>query len=397
MTSALRLITVLVLGLVIGGTLASYYLMNNPLGRAAVPELPFSIPSIRAEDLPAPETGPLGRAPAATVAQDADTVIEVYERVSPAVVNITFTARARDAFGRAQMQEGTGSGFIIDREGHIATNHHVVGGANRLDVTLSSGDSYVAELVGADRANDLAVVRLQAPREVLGRLAVANLGDSDQLRVGETVLAIGNPFGLERSASMGIVSSLGRTRPGESERLISNMIQTDAAINPGNSGGPLLNLRGDVIGINEQIEAPARGNVGIGFAVPVNALKRFLPDMLAGREPQHAWMGISGSRLTPTLAEQFNLSISQGVIVVQIISGGPAARSGLRGAGNNPTNADIITDIDGRTMRSVEDIIRYVDSRNPGDTIWVTSLRGGRFQTVDVALGVWPAAGVPIG
>lgn len=325
------------------------------------------------------------------------TISDVYDRVSPAVVNITFTAIARDVFGRPATQEGTGSGFVIDDRGHVVTNNHVVGGATRLDITLADGSGYIGELVGADPANDLAVVRIAAPPEVLRGLTVLPLGDSDQLRVGQTVIAIGNPFGLERSASVGIVSSLGRTRPGETERLITNMIQTDAAINPGNSGGPMLNLDGEVVGINEQIEAPTRGNVGIGFAVPVNTLKRYLSDLLAGREPQHAWMAVSGTRLTATLAEQLNLPVTQGVIVASVVPGGPAARAGFRGiVRNNVATADIIVDIDGRPMRSVEDVATYVDQFEPGDRVRVRYLRGGQFQTVEVTLGVWQRTGLPV-
>jgi S1-C subfamily serine protease len=251
--------------------------------------------------------------------------------------------------------------------------------------------------VATDPANDLAVVRIQAPEQVLRGLNTVALGDSDALKVGQTVVAIGNPFGLERSASLGIVSSLGRTRPGEAQRLITDMIQTDAAINPGNSGGPLLNLRGEVVGINEQIEAPTRGNVGIGFAIPVNTLKRYLPDLLAGKQPQHAWIGISGAPLTPTLAEQLRVSVTQGVILGTTVPNGPAARGGLRGGTRGePASGDIITELDGRPVRSVEDIASYIDKKEPGQTVRVTYVRGGRTETVEVTLGVWEERDVPV-
>jgi S1-C subfamily serine protease len=294
-----------------------------------------------------------------------------------------------------QRQEGTGSGFIIDQQGHIVTNQHVVENANRLDVTLADESSYSAELVAVDDANDLAVIRLNAPAEKLRTLVVAQLGDSAQLRVGQPVVAIGNPFGLERSASTGIVSSVGRTRPGVTQRLITDMIQTDAAINPGNSGGPLLNLRGEVIGINEQIEAPARGNVGIGFAIPVNTLQRYLPDLLAGRAPRHAWIGISGAPLSPTLAEQLGLRQGPGVVLATVMRNGPAAQAGLRGGGNNIAAADVITEIDGRPVRSVEDVASLIDRKNPGDVVKVTYLRSGQSNTVDITLGVWEETSVP--
>jgi S1-C subfamily serine protease len=322
----------------------------------------------------------------------ADAVSQVYERVSPGVVNITSHARQQDVFGRAFQQEGTGSGFIIDNEGHIVTNQHVVAGASRLDVTLADGSSFVGEVLASDAANDIALLRLQAPADRLRQLTIVPLGDSGSLKVGQPVVAIGNPFGLERSATMGIVSSLGRSRPGLEARLISNMIQTDAAINPGNSGGPLLNLRGEVVGINEQIETQGmgRGNVGVGFAIPVNTLKRYLPDLLAGREPRHGYIGIAGVPLTPTLGEQLKVSVQQGVILTNVPAGGPAARGGLRGGSrNDPSSGDIITDVDGHQTRNVEDIAAYIDQKNPGDTVKVTYLRGGQFQTSDVTLGVW--------
>jgi S1-C subfamily serine protease len=327
---------------------------------------------------------------------ESDIVSEVYERVSPAVVNITSTAQATDIFGRPVRQEGTGSGFLIDDEGHIATNQHVVSGATRLDVTLADGTSYVGEVIGSDSANDLALIRIRAPAEKLRDLTVAPLGDSRTLRVGQTVIAIGNPFGLERSASLGIVSSLGRTRPGTEQRLIANMIQTDAAINPGNSGGPLLSLRGEVIGINAQIDSPSRGNVGIGFAIPVNTFKRYLPELVAGKEPKHAWLGISGRALTPTLSERVGAPVQQGVLLVSLAPGGPAARAGLRGVSRSDVStADIITEIDGHSVRSVEDVAAQVDDRDPGQSVRVTYLRGGQASSVDVLLGVWEPRDTP--
>lgn len=325
------------------------------------------------------------------ISTDESTVVsEVYDRVSAAVVNITFTAEASDIFGRPLRQEGTGSGFLIDTDGHVVTNQHVISGATRLDITLPDGTSHIGEVMATDAPNDLALVRIQAPPEKLERVTVAPLGDSSALRVGQTVVAIGNPFGLERSATLGIISSVGRTRPGVDQRLITNMIQTDAAINPGNSGGPLLNLRGEVVGINAQIEAPSRGNVGIGFAIPVNTLKRYLPDLVAGREPKHAWLGIAGRALTPTLAERLGSPVQQGVILVSLVTNGPAARAGLRGASrNDASTADIVTEIDGYPVRSVEDVAVVIDEREPGDTVRVTYLREGQTQTSNVTLGVW--------
>ena len=323
---------------------------------------------------------------------ETNAVTEVYERVGPAVVNITSTQQGVDLFGRPLRQEGSGSGFIIDSEGHVITNQHVVSGASRLDVTLADGTTYVGEVWAIDAPNDIALVKINAPAEKLKPLAVVPLGDSSALRVGQTVIAIGNPFGLERSATLGIVSSLGRTRPGVEQRLISNMIQTDAAINPGNSGGPLLNLRGEVVGNNAQIDSPTRGSVGVGFAIPVNTLKRYLPDLLAGKEPKHPWIGIAGRPLTPTLAERLSVHAEYGVILSSVTAGGPAARAGLRGATRrDASTADIITHLDGHVVRSVEDVAVYIDNRDPGETVRVTFMRGGQSQTADVTLAIWEA------
>lgn len=374
-------------GIIIGGAALIAYLGVNPAARAEPGGLPLPVaPQAQQTAQPLPVSGPNGIVD----------VSDVYERVSPAVVNITFSAQARDAFGRTQQAEGTGSGFIIDDQGHVVTNYHVAGGANRLDVTLADNTSYVGEVVASDQANDLTLLKINAPAEKLAQLTIARLGDSDALKVGQAVVAIGNPFGLERSASFGIVSSLGRVRPGEAQRLISNMIQTDAAINPGNSGGPLLNARGEVIGINEQIEAPTRGNVGVGFAIPVNALKRFLPDLLAGREPRHPYMGIAGAPLTPTLAEQIRTPVQQGVILANVVPNGPAARAGLRGATRgDPATGDIITALDGQPVRSVEDVATTIDKKEPGDTIRAAYVRNGQAQETSVTLDVWQPSQTP--
>jgi S1-C subfamily serine protease len=259
-----------------------------------------------------------------------------------------------------------------------------------VDITLADQSVWIGEVIGSDPGNDIALLKMQAPPEKLAQLSVATLGDSNALRVGQAVVAIGNPFGLGRSASLGIVSSLGRARPGETARLITNMVQTDAAINPGNSGGPLLNLRGEVIGINEQIEAPSRGNVGVGFATPVNTLKRYLPTLMAGVEPKHAWMGISGVQLTPTLAEELELPVSHGALITRLAAGGPAERAGLRGGTRgNPGSGDVITDLGGSQVRSVEDIAVIVDRHEPGDTIPVRYVREGSALDGTVTLDTW--------
>jgi len=375
-----------IVGIVIGGGALIAYLGANPAARAELGVLPPPAAASQAQ----PPAQPLPRSGANGVVN----VSDVYERVSPAVVNITASARARDAFGRTRPADGTGSGFIIDRQGHVVTNYHVVEGATRLDVTLADHSSYVGEVVANDIGNDLALVRLNAPEEKLKQFAVASLGDSESVRVGEAVVAIGNPFGLERSATLGIVSSLGRTLPGGGRRLINHMIQTDAAINPGNSGGPLLNLRGEVIGINAL--GATQVSVGVGFAIPVNTLKRYLPDLQAGREPRHAWMGIAGVPLTPTLAAELRTPVQQGVILANVAPSGPGASAGLRGATRgDPATGDIVTQIDAEPVRTVEDIAVYVDRKEPGDRVSVTYVRGGQTTEVEVTLGVWQPSPAP--
>jgi S1-C subfamily serine protease len=388
MRSNVRILFLALMAIVIGATTLVACFGAVPAPRIEPPQI---APPVQAPQAQAPQAQAPNQASAsfAAVSGGID-VSDVYERVSPAVVNITISARMRDAFGRTQQAEGTGSGVIIDDQGHVVTNHHVAGGANRLDVTLADNTSYVANLVASDQANDLALLKINAPAEKLRELTVARLGDSDALKVGQAVIAIGNPFGLERSASFGIVSSVGRTRPGEAQRLISNMIQTDAAINPGNSGGPLLNVRGEVIGINEQIEAPTRGNVGVGFAIPVNTLKRYLPELLSGREPSHAYIGVAGGPLTPTMAEQIHAPVAQGVILANVVPGGPAARAGLRGAQRgDPATGDIIVALDGQSMRSVEDVAAYIDKKEPSDTVRVTYVRGNQTSDATVTLDAW--------
>jgi S1-C subfamily serine protease len=322
---------------------------------------------------------------------DSQAIIDVYQKASPSVVNITYSAEARDALGRRVRTESTGSGVIIDREGHVVTNQHVVGSADRLDVTVPGGPVYLGRIVASDRASDLAVIRIDAPAEALARLTPATLGDSGSLQVGQIVVAIGNPFGLERSASLGIISSLGRTRPGVDKRFISNMIQTDAAINPGNSGGPLLNLNGEVIGINEQIETSSEGgSIGVGFAIPINTVKRYLPELLAGREPQHAYIGVAGVALTPTRAERLGLSVHQGVILAALATDGPAAQAGLQAVtNNNASTGDIITGLNGQPVHNFQDIAALIDILEPGDQVTIQYIRAGETKTVTVTLGVW--------
>ena len=289
---------------------------------------------------------------------DENAIASIYQSLSPSVVNITSTSSDGRStppgnsplpFGSPpndHPQQGTGSGVIIDNQGDILTNNHVVDGATKLDVALANGNTVPAKVLGTDPGNDLAVVQIDPTNQ---SLTPAPLGDSSALKVGQLALAIGNPFGLERTLTMGVISSLGRTYgSGTNGRPIRDMIQSDAAINPGNSGGPLINSKGEVIGINSDIESPVGANVGIGFAIPINTAKNSLPNMIAGKTVAHPWLGIAGVAVTPSLASQLAIP-AEGVYVVQVTPNSPAAAAGLKGASRGqsdgaavPSGGDVI-------------------------------------------------------
>ncbi len=349
---------------------------------------------------PSPEPTEDSSGDGASLEQDCRSPADIYEDVRPAVVEVTTSSGGR--FPGGPQQQGTGSGIIIDGEGHILTNNHVVEGAGTIEVTFADGSTTSAELVGADPANDLAIIRAA---EVPADAAVAELGDSGALRVGDLVLAVGSPFNLEGTLTQGIVSALDRTfSSGATTRPLRGLIQTDAAVNPGNSGGPLLNCRGQVIGINTLLENPSGDNVNVGvaFAVPINAAKRSLPALLSGETVSHSWLGIAGLELTPALAEELGLSVDSGVYVTLVSAGSPASRAGLRGAFGSEEEAaaaqspaqggDVIVAVDGQTVDSVETLADYLDTeKKPGDTVALRIVRAGEESTVEVTLAEWPA------
>jgi S1-C subfamily serine protease len=321
---------------------------------------------------------------------------DVYQKVLPSVVKIV--SRSSSGFGTS---EGQGSGIIIDTEGNILTNNHVVSGANSLVVTLADGSELPATVVGTDPGNDLAVIHIDPPA---GGLTAARLGDSDKLLVGDPVFALGNPFDLEHTFTQGIVSAVGRTySPGSGTRPLYNMIQTDAAVNPGNSGGPLINCYGEVVGVNTLLENPTGQsvNVGIAFAVSVNTVNGSLDSMLAGNTISHSWLGIAGRELTPTLAKELDLSVTEGVYVVTVANNSPAERAGLipafaseSQAQNNrtpPQGGDVILAVDGKSVTDVDQLANYLDSqKRPGDTVSLTIVRDGKETTVNATLAQWP-------
>ncbi|MBC7255193.1 MAG: trypsin-like peptidase domain-containing protein [Chloroflexi bacterium] len=321
---------------------------------------------------------------------------QVYNKAAPAVVNITTRTVLYTYFNQPIPQEGSGSGFFYDREGHIVTNYHVVADAQSLTVSLREGEVYPATLVGADPSTDLAVIKIEAA-DLPDPLPLA---DSTQLRVGQFVLAIGNPFGLEQTLTMGIISSLGRVIESPDGRFIGEAIQTDAAINPGNSGGPLLDLQGRVIGVNSQIISTSQSFAGIGFAVSSNTVRRVVPQLIAhGRYP-HPWLGVRLLDITPERAEVFKrygapMPVDQGVMIVEVVPGSPADKAGLRGAdrtvtiGNSrvPVGGDIITAMDGKPIRSTQELTIQLDTGyQVGDTVTVTINRQGKEMQMPVTL-----------
>jgi S1-C subfamily serine protease len=317
--------------------------------------------------------------------------ISVYKRVLPSVVNITSRAVIMNFFYGAVPQEGQGSGFVLDKSGHVLTNYHVVEGANRgIEVKLSNKRTYKAKLVGFDKVHDLALLQIDAPD-----LQPVTLADSSQVAVGEKVYAIGNPFGLSGTMTQGIISSIRSIRNGDGAP-IEDAIQTDAAINPGNSGGPLLNSHGDVIGINTMIASNgAEQSSGIGFAIPINTAKAVLSDLTRYGQIRRPSLGIVSYAIGPDLAEQIGLSADYGVLIQEVVPGGAAERAGLRGGnqkvlvGNQTVmlGGDLIVAIDGQQITDPQDIAVVLDKHQAGDTVSVTVVRGRRQLTVKVTLG----------
>jgi S1-C subfamily serine protease len=320
-------------------------------------------------------------------------IINVYKKAAPSVVNIKTQVLQWDFFFGVYPEEGAGSGFVYDKEGHIVTNYHVVEGAQSIEVSFGEDLSVPAEVVGTDPLNDLAVLKVDVPPD---KLVPVELGDSSTLQVGQWAIAIGNPFGrFERTLTVGVVSALNRTLELESGRIIRNLIQTDAAINPGNSGGPLLDSKGRVIGVNTAIVSPSRASAGVGFAIPVNVLKRVVPELIAYGRYRHPWLGVVGYTITPTLARRLNLPVDQGVLVAQVYRGSPAHKAGIRGAKDQVVigsriilvGGDIITAIDNTPIKGIDFLNAYLeDNTQVGQTVELSILRDGKPLKVKVVL-----------
>jgi len=359
------------------------------------------MPAVRAGPTATPTPRPLStRADIATALQEQ--LVAIYEKAGPSVVHIRNQRTVVDFFGQIIPQGGTGTGFVYDVQGHIVTNYHVVEGARALDVTLADGRTFSASLVGSDPVNDLAVIRIRTNEPLPPPLPLA---DSAQLRVGQIVLAIGNPFGLEQTLTMGIVSALGRViQSPENNRFIGEVIQTDAAINPGNSGGPLLDLQGRVIGVNTQIISPSGASAGIGFAVSANTVARVVPVLIARGAYPHPWLGVQVVELNPQLTallEQAGMKVpvTRGLLILETVTNGPAARAGLRApdrvvrVGNSrvPVGGDIIVRINDTPVSTFQDLTVYLETKTrSGETVTVTVVRDGKEQAIRVRLGTQP-------
>jgi S1-C subfamily serine protease len=324
-----------------------------------------------------------------------ENTIAIYEKAAQAVVNITSIVVERDFFLGLVPREGTGSGAVIDRQGHILTNNHVIKDAQRIEVTFSDGGKWRGRLVGTDPDNDLAIIKIDAPRD---QFQVLPLGSSNDLKVGQKVLAIGNPFGLEQTLTTGVISSLGRTIRSENGTMVEDLIQTDASINPGNSGGPLLDTQGRIIGINTAIFSPSGGSVGIGFAVPVDTAKQIIPELIEKGYVAHPWLGVSLFPIVPGLAEALELQVKEGALVVEVVRGGPGDRAGLRG-GNKvvqignfllPIGGDVVVSLDGQSVVSSDDLIRVVRKHRVGQQVALRVLRQNRFLEIPLVLGERP-------
>jgi S1-C subfamily serine protease len=321
---------------------------------------------------------------------DESTVTSIYNTASPAVVEINITARTSTFFGQSYSEQGQGSGFLIDNQGYIITNNHVVDDATSVTVTFTTGNAVTATVVGKDQADDLALIKVDA--STVSGITPLQLTDSSNVRIGQMAIAIGSPYGLENTVTVGVISGVNRTLSTTSSNL-TGLLQTDASLNPGNSGGPLLDSSGKVVGVNTAIETLASN---IGFAVPSNTVSRVLASLKAGQTIVRPWLGIRGLDLNATTAQSLGLNINQGIYVVSVVSNSPAAKAGLVSGstdsnGNLNKGGDIITGIDGKSYTKIQDLSSYIASKQVGDTVSLAVLRNGESLTLKATLEAWPA------
>ncbi len=318
-------------------------------------------------------------------------LIEIFEKSEPGVVRVNVQ---RGESGEAT--GGVGSGFVFDKKGHIITNAHVVKEASKVVVTFLDGRSYNAEIIGTDEYTDIAIIKVNADLALLQPLSI---GDSSNLKVGEQIAAIGNPFGLSGSMTSGIVSQLGRLLPSGSGYSIPDVIQTDAAINPGNSGGPLLNMRGEIVGINTAIQSATGEFTGVGFSIPSQTVAKIVPTLIEKGEYKHPWIGISGRDIDPDMASVLNLKDAVGFLVITVVEDSPAFDAGLVGSDktievdgiNYQVGGDIILSVDGKEVRKIDDILIHLQrAKSVGDEMILEILRDGRTTNISITLDERP-------
>ncbi len=321
-------------------------------------------------------------------------VNQIYKRAYRGVVEVAVTSESSNGLGAPQAQQGLGSGFVVDRQGHIVTNQHVVDGATSVNVRFWNGATYKGTVLGSDASTDLAVIRVDAPTSLLSPIS---LGDSSAVQVGDGVVAIGSPFGLEETVTSGIISALHRQMTAPNNFAINDSIQTDAAINHGNSGGPLLNTNGEVIGVNAQIQSDSGGSDGVGFSIPSNTVKSIVQQLVASGKAEHAYLGVGVGSLPASVARQLN--VPAGVAITEVRPGTPAETAGLHASTGErtidgqayPTGGDVVTAVDGKAVSSSAELQSAIDAHQPGDTIALEVTRNGDSRTVRVKLATRPS------
>jgi putative serine protease PepD len=386
MSSKANSVRVLLAGIILGGLA---FWAGSHWGRPG-PEVVTARPGSVESESPAAGAGSSG-----ALTSDEQVNIRIYKQAAPAVANIITRMVEYDFFFNAVPVEGAGSGFVIDPKGYILTNYHVVQDAEKIEVLLGdqhAQSKYAAKFIGADQRNDVALIKIDPKGAQLTALA---LGDSSALEVGQKVLAIGNPFGFQSTLTTGVVSALGRTVQTGQNTFIEDAIQTDASINRGNSGGPLLDSRGQVIGINTAIYSPSGTAAGVGFAIPINLAKRIAHDLITEGRVRRASLGVEVTPLFEDLANYLKFPVKQGVLIERVVSGGPAAKAGLRG-GNSAvtdglrryiTGGDLIVSVDGKPVATQLDLNLALNRKRPGDTIQMEIYRGQQKMTLTITLG----------
>jgi S1-C subfamily serine protease len=380
MAAGYRLFRLVALGVLIA--LAAYW-----AGSRWGPRQPLSVeatPAAQPAENPAPNTSQL--MPEETVN------VKIYSKSAPAVANIVTRALEYDVFFDPVAVNGAGSGFIFDSRGYILTNHHVIADAQQIEVTLGDRSHYTAKVVGSDERNDVALIKIEPPRGK--QLPFLTMGDSDSLQVGQSVLAIGNPFGFESTLTTGVVSALKRTVQTGPQTFIDGAVQTDAAINQGNSGGPLLNSRGEVIGINSAIYTPSGAAAGIGFAIPINTARQIAQDLISQGRVRRATLGIEASAFSPGVAEALGLPVQQGLLIERVLPNSAAAAAGLRGGTRMAIvgmrrvmiGGDVLTQIDGQPINEDFDLTLLLNRKRPGDTVTLRIYRGNERLDVKATL-----------